>query len=144
MNKARLNDVVLFLIDQTSKVAKQAAQREFDLLHIGITVDQWVLLKMIQEYQELSQAELAERSHRDPASITRTLDLLQKKKLVVREAVAGNRRQYHIRLTKEGNYFILQHLPLVEELRAKALKGFTQKETAQLKDMLQRIQQNYS
>jgi MarR family transcriptional regulator, transcriptional regulator for hemolysin len=144
MIKDELSSVILFVIDQTSKVAKQHSQREFDHLKIGITVEQWVLLKIIQESSELSQSELAEKSHRDPASITRSLDLLEKKRLIKREQIADNRRQHQIELTKEGSYFILQHMPMIENLRSKGLKGFTKSEVEQLKSLLLRIQKNYS
>jgi MarR family transcriptional regulator, transcriptional regulator for hemolysin len=143
MKKENLNSVILFLIDQTSKVAKQYSQKEFDLLSIGITVEQWVLLKIVQENEPLSQAELAVKSHRDPASITRTLDILEKKRLLKREQVHENRRQYNIQLTKEGNYFILQNMPMIENMRAKGLNGFTKKEIEQLKSLLLRVQKNY-
>jgi MarR family transcriptional regulator, transcriptional regulator for hemolysin len=138
-----LNTVILFLIEQTSKIAKQSSQREFDHLKIGITVDQWVLLKIIEQQIELSQNELAVKSHRDPASITRSLDILQQKKLIIREQIADNRRQYIVRLTKEGRSFILQHMPLIADMRAKSLKGFTKTETELLKSLLLRIQDNY-
>lgn len=144
MAKEDLNTVILFLIEQTAKIAKQSSQREFDQLEIGITVDQWVLLKIIEQHNELSQTELAIKSHRDPASITRSLDILQQKKLIIRTQVADNRRQYTVTLTKEGRYFILQHMPLISGMRAKSLKGFTKAETEQLKSLLLRIQNNYN
>src|SRR5687768_6069159 len=97
--KNSLNDVILFIIDQTSKIARQYSQNEFDLLKIDVTVEQWVLLKIIHENEGLSQTVLAEKSHRDPASITRTLDLLEKKRLILRQPIPENRRQYNLKLT---------------------------------------------
>jgi MarR family transcriptional regulator for hemolysin len=137
-----LDNVVLFVIDQTSKMAKQHSQREFDLRRLGITVDQWVLLKIIEEKKELSQIELAKISQRDPASITRSLDLLQKKGLLKREAIPDNRRQYNITLTKEGKVFVMTHMGLVEELRSLSIKGLTKKEIQTLTGMLLKIQKN--
>lgn len=139
---ANIESVVLFAIDQTSKVAKQYAQREFDLLGLGITVEQWVLLKVIHEKKDLSQNELAHATHRDPASITRTLDLLQKKGLVVREAILENRRQYNIKLTETGNNFIEKNMPLINKLRNISIKGFTKKETDTLLLLLEKMQKN--
>jgi MarR family transcriptional regulator, transcriptional regulator for hemolysin len=57
--------------------------------------------------------------------------------------VHENRRQYNIQLTKEGNYFILQNMPMIENMRAKGLNGFTKKEIEQLKSLLLRVQKNY-
>jgi MarR family transcriptional regulator, transcriptional regulator for hemolysin len=140
--KNKLETVLLFVIDQTNKVARQYSQREFDLLGIDINVEQWVLLKEIEEKETLSQNELAKNTSRDPASITRTLDILQKKSLIIREPVRDNRRQYNVRLTKEGCYFVSQNMPLINELRNKSVKGFSKGEIEQLIMMLQKVQAN--
>lgn len=137
-----IENVILFLIDQTSRVAKQYSQREFDKVELGITVDQWVLLKIIDEKEELSQAELAKFSVRDPASITRTLDLLEKKDLIERVAVEDNRRQYRISLTKKGNKFVAEHSKMVSKHRAKSIKGISKQELDALRNTLFQIQKN--
>ncbi len=139
-----INDVILFQIDKTSKVSKLYSQREFDKLDFGITIEQWILLKIIEESGQLSQKELAEKSLRDPASITRTLDILQKKGYITREAVENNRRQYHIILTNEGAQFVKKHMKVVKEHRAKSTEGFTTEEVELLRSMLLRIQKNFS
>jgi MarR family transcriptional regulator, transcriptional regulator for hemolysin len=139
-----LGSVLLYVIDETSKVAKQYSQKEFESIKIGVTVDQWVLLKIIQTNTPLSQIELAVKSHRDPASVTRTLDILESKKLIKRAPIPGNRRQYNIQLTKEGNAFILKYMPSIEKQRSKGLYGFSKSEGEQLKSLLLRIQKNYS
>lgn len=139
-----INDVILFQIDKTSKVSKLYSQREFDKLDFGITIEQWILLKIIEESGQLSQKELAEKSLRDPASITRTLDILQKKGYITREAVENNRRQYHIILTNEGAQFVKKHMKVVKQHRAKSTEGFTTEEVELLRSMLLRIQKNFS
>ncbi len=138
----KLKNVVLFVIDQTSKIAKQHSQREFDLLGLDISVDQFVLLKIIEQKGELSQNELAQESHRDPASITRSLDLLKKKGLIRKKQVADNRRQYNVSLTGEGRSFVIKHMPMVDALRAQSIKGLTKSEIQTLLSMLYKIQKN--
>jgi MarR family transcriptional regulator, transcriptional regulator for hemolysin len=140
--KGGLETVLLYVIDQTNKIARQHSQREFDLLGIEINVEQWILLKAIEARQVLSQNELAKTTNRDPASITRTLDILQKKGLIIREAIPDNRRQYNIKLTKGGSYFVLQNMPFVNEMRNKSIKGFSKEEVKQLIALLNRIQNN--
>lgn len=139
-----LKDLILFQIDKTSKVSKLYSQREFDKLGLGITVDQWILLKIIEGEKQLSQKELAEKSLRDPASITRTLDLLEKKGYIERVSIEGNRRQYNIILTKAGTKFIAKHMAMVNKHRELSTKGFTKKELETLTSMLLRIQENMS
>lgn len=138
----KIENVILFQIEQASKASKVYSQREFDKLGMGITIDQWVLLKIISESEDLTQKELATKSFRDPASITRTLDLLSKNGFLTREPVPENRRSYHIALTSKGAQFIEKHMPMIQAHRQKSVEGFTKTELGSLSDMLLRIKEN--
>lgn len=137
-----IENVILFQIDKTSKVSKLYSQREFDRLGMGITVEQWILLKIIEENDGLTQKELANKSFRDPASITRTLDILNKKEFVERNPVENNRRQYSISLTATGNGFIEKYMPIINSHRAKSIDGISQEELETLNRLLGKIQSN--
>lgn len=137
-----IENIVLFQIEKTSKLAKLYSQREFDRLGMGITVEQWILLKIIEENNGLTQRELAKKSLRDPASITRTLDLLNKKGFVERRPVEGNRRQYSICLHQNGKLFIKKYMPVVGSHRAKSIEGIHESELKLLTGLLEKIQEN--
>lgn len=138
----KVEEVILFQIEKTSRLSKLYSQREFDRLKMDLTVEQWILLKIIDENDGLTQKELADRSLRDPASITRTLDLLEKKKLIKRREVPDNRRQYSIVLTKNGSSFIKEHLPVVRSHRKNSIKGLDKKELKLLARVLEKMQLN--
>lgn len=140
MNK--LDEVILFLVEQTNKSAKKYSQRILDEKGIDITVDQWVLLKIIEENDGLSQKELAQKSLRDAASITRTLDLLEKKNYLNRNPIAGNRRQYSISITESAKGFIKANMNLISSLRAKSVEGLSEIELKILADLLTRVKNN--
>ena len=142
--KDDLSSVVLFQIEKTSKIAKRYSQRLFDQKDWGLTVDQWVLLKIIEQHAPISQKELSDLSMRDTASITRTLDLLAEKGFVERQAVPNNRRQYNIELAKQGQAFIDKHMEVIRETIEQSLDGFSEKEIGMLSDFLLRIQTNMS
>lgn len=142
MKKQNLNDLILFQLDKTNKMAKQYSQCEFDRLKLDITVDQWVLLKIIEENGPLSQRELAALSVRDPASITRTLDLMEKKSWINRESIPGNRRQYNIQLSEDGKKFVKTNMKMIKKHRLKSTNGFNKEELELLKNMLKKIQDN--
>lgn len=144
MSRQNIEDVILFQIDRTSKISKIYSQREFDKKNLGITVDQWVLLKIIDEYQPISQRELADRSNRDPASITRTLDILEKNDIIIRKAIPDNRRQYHVELTTHGSSFVKENMKMISRHREKSIQGFSDRQLSQLKSMLIKIQENMS
>ena len=140
----KIEEVILFQLDQTTKITKQYPQREMEKLGIDITIEQWVLLKIISESEVLSQRELALKSSRDPASITRTLDILQKKEFIKREPILNNRRTYNISLTNEGERFVQDNLAFIVAQRKRSVKGFTNEELKLLSNMLKRIQSNMS
>lgn len=142
MGKDKIEEVILFQIEKTNKISKIYSQKEFERVGLPLTVDQWILLKIIQESQPISQKELAQKSMRDPASITRTLDLLQKKEWIVREIITGNRRQYDLKLTVKGKGLIKKHMEMVQNHRKLSIEGFTNDELLQLNEMLKRIQKN--
>lgn len=142
--KEKLDDVVYFLIEQTDRKAKAHSAQAFLQAGIDITVEQWVLLKLIEQNAEISQNELAEKATKDAASITRMLDILQKKGLVQRLDAPNDRRKYLLALTAQGQALIAQHMNLVLGLRKQGVKGFSKQELEALKGMLLRIQSNLS
>lgn len=139
-----VEETILFQIEKTSKLSKLYSQREIDAIGIDITIEQWILLKIIDEHNGLTQKELADRSLRDPASITRTLDLLEKKGFIERQAVPDNRRQYSIVLQKEGGDFIKSFFPTVQKQRAQSIKGISKNDLDMLNRVLKIIQDNMS
>lgn len=138
----QLNNVVNFLLEQTVRQVRAYAQRQLDLLQTGITIDQWVLLKIVDERKQISQVELAQVAHKDTASITRILDLLQKKKLIQRIDDEYDRRKYMISLTAEGQAFVLRNIPVVDQLRNQIVDGISEEELQSLKSILAKIREN--
>lgn len=137
-----LYNVIPFLIDQVSKKARRYSQREFDEKELGITIDQWVLLKIVERQGGVSQRELADISMRDGASITRSLDLLEKRGLIARNPIPENRRQYAITLEVSGQKFIDENMEMIQQHRAQLVSGFSESDIAQLKDYLNRMADN--
>lgn len=137
-----MGEIILSQIDKTGRMVKNFAQREFDRLGLGVTLEQWALLRLIHENNKISQKGLSEKSVRDPASITRTLDLLQNKDFIERKSIPDNRRQFDINLTANGLKFILNNVSAVHRHRQKSLTGFTEGEMKLLDQLLRKIQDN--
>ena len=137
-----LGNTILHQIEKTGKTVRSYSQKEFDKFNLDLTIDQWLLLQIIKESNEISQKELADKSMRDPASITRSLDILAKKGFVAREPIATNKRQHRLSLTTLGNDFVVKHLDMVTMQRKKSIKGFSKEELMMLNALLKRIQTN--
>lgn len=88
----------------------------------GVTVQQFSLLAAIRLYQGEPVASLAKHIHLDRSSLTRNLNLLERKGLVGRVAeTRGNQRV--CALTDEGERLLDRLLPVWAEARARLHKN---------------------
>ena len=93
-------------------VAARTLLRRYDakLKPYGVTVQQFSLLGSIRYYPGMSVVEMAERVRIDRTSLTRNLDLLERKGLVRRVAAPGNARLCEV--TEAGEQLLVD---LIEE-----------------------------
>lgn len=131
-----------FLLDRTARRVKQFAQQKFKELQLNITVDQWLVLKHLYENERMKQNELAELLFKDNPTLTRIIDLLCEKKLTVRQANPGDRRSFHVALTKQGKKKVQQLKPKIDKIRLRAWEGLSRNDFAQFKRVLDTIYYN--
>lgn len=106
-----------FKIDTTIKKIRSALQKRISDAGYDLTVDQWVLIDHIQRQPGVSQNELAELTFKDPPTVTRIIDLLEKKELVERTPAPADRRKFNLFLTEKGNGIYNEVFPIVAEIR---------------------------
>jgi DNA-binding MarR family transcriptional regulator len=111
---------------------------------IEISSEQWAILKRIGERETINQRELAELTFKDPASVTRSLDILEKTGLVRRENMENDRRAYNLFLTPAGEALVKKITPIAKAVRKQGLKNISVEEQAQFKATLNRIYDNYT
>ncbi|MCG8576933.1 MAG: MarR family transcriptional regulator [Flavobacteriales bacterium] len=139
----KLDDVYIFQLERTIRAIKRYKKVKMKDTGLDVTSDQWVLIKRISEVPGINQKALAEASFKDPASVTRILDLLEKKGLIERHAVENNRREYSLHLTTEGENLVHKMLPIAIDIRAQGVKGIAQEDMDKLKEILQKIHNNF-
>jgi len=66
----------------------------------NISSEQYAVMKLLDEFQELTPSEIAKLLARDKANITRIVDSLSKKSLIKKENI--NKKSYKISLNKKG------------------------------------------
>lgn len=108
-----------FKIDITIKKIRNALQKQLNEAGFDLTVDQWVLIDHIERQPGVSQNELAELTFKDPPTVTRIVDLIEKKGLVERAPAAGDRRKFNLFLTVKGQELYKHAFPIVAEIRRK-------------------------
>lgn len=135
----KLDEVLFYTLDKSIKVYRKFAQNQILENGYDITIDQWLVLKTLQENKNLSQNQIAELVFKDFASITRIIELLVKKKYVKREINSTDRRKFELEITKKGNEIIENIYPIVLKNRKQALNGLTDKEIKNLKVQLEKL-----
>ncbi|MBO9618456.1 MAG: MarR family transcriptional regulator [Niabella sp.] len=139
-----LNNIIFYSLDKAIKSYRQYAQKQLKAAGFTITIDQWLVLKAIEEDDQVSQQEIAARVFKDVASITRIIELLVNSDLLSRHFHPADRRRFELRLTTAGKKIMEDIKPCVQANRKKALKGITADEINQLQKTLGRIIQNVS
>lgn len=93
-----------FMLSVTSrKVTLLVAHR---LKEYGISPEQWSVLYHIADRDAMLQKEIAERSGKDRPTVTRILDVLESKGLIVKKAGTSDRRSVHVYATDKGKELI--------------------------------------
>lgn len=113
-----------------------------EMTGLGITGAQWVILMRIANGCGSTAAELSRFSRYDTGSMTRMLDRLEEKGLILRVRSSTDRRVIHLELTDAGRELYTLLPPVAIKVLNAHLKGFTRAELDQFKDFLGRMQVN--
>lgn len=139
MKDIKLTEVVFFLMDRAMRQARDKTKEIFKQEKYGVTLDQWIILKRISEVDQISQIEIANTTYKDPAAVTRMLDILTRKKLVERQVNTADRRAYVIVLTGAGKGLVAKMTPRVQQIRNQSLQNFTATELDHFKFLLNKL-----
>ncbi len=133
-----------FKIDTTIKRIRSFMQKGLTDAGIDLTVDQWVVIDHIVPKETISQNELAEDTAKDAPTITRILDILVKKGLVMRQMADDDRRKFYVFLTDEGKRLHEQAFKVIAEFRKKSWDDLTDEDYEHLVRIMDRIHKNVS
>lgn len=106
-----------FKIDVTIKKIRNVLQKKFTDANLDLTIDQWVLVDNISRNPGISQIYLASVTHKDPPTVTRIIDLLEKKGFVARTMSSLDRRKFNLNLTAQGEELYTKAAAIVYDLR---------------------------
>lgn len=118
----------------TKRFVKNAHESGFD-----ISLDQWMVLGPIWQSGDASHKELGELCLKDKTSITRIINALEKKSLVVRVQDQIDHRIKRVVLTNSGKQLFYDVLPVMERTREEVNEGITDQEIENIKNTLSRI-----
>ena len=109
---------------------------------VNISLDQWQVLGPVWQLKCPSQKELGEVCLKNKASITRTIDSLEKKSLVVRVPDQIDHRIKRVVLTNLGEQLFYDVLPIMEKTREEVRGDISEDQIDTFKKVLSKIIQN--
>ena len=109
---------------------------------LDISLDQWMVLGPIWQLESASQKELGEMCLKDKTNITRIIDALEQKNLVVRVEDQIDHRIKRVVLTNAGKQLFFDVLPIMEKTREEVRKDISNKDIETFKVVLSKILEN--
>ncbi len=142
MKKNNPTGTVLYTVEQTIKEYRKISQKNIKKIVSDITVDQCLLLIVINKNSDYSQKEIAELIFKDNASITRIIELMVKKEYLIRKTNELDRRKFNLEITEKGKKTIELLTPVIHKNRQIALEGLSENEIELLDKILTKIISN--
>ncbi|MGT2907715.1 MarR family winged helix-turn-helix transcriptional regulator [Streptococcus dentiloxodontae] len=135
-----LNESLGYLLNISAKLIK----RNLDLLlkDYNLTSSQWAVLKLLSSENDLSQAEIAEKTNTDRATCGAIIDKLIAKQMIYKSLSPTDRRSYIVSITSDTDKLVNHISHLAEQTNQQALQGFSANEEKQLVTFLHSIIKN--
>lgn len=135
-------NTVFYNIERAIKLYRRMAQKKLSQLKHKITLDQILVLWIIDKDEKNSQAEIAQLLFKDMASITRMVELLVKKEYLERSFNQSDRRRFLLKVTAKGKEVLNDAFGIVQDNRTNALNGVSAAEIEALNATLTKIIDN--
>ena len=132
------------LIGQVHRLSTKRFVKNSHTHGLEISLDQWLVLGPIWKNNGISQKDISEYCGKDKTSVTKIIDTLEKKNLVVRVTDQLDHRVKRVALSNKGKELFLSALPVMAKTRNEVRNGISDNEIESLKDILNKIYKNLS
>lgn len=129
----------LYSLEQAIKAYRKLCQQNLDKVQDNLTVDQALVLIVLDKHPNLSQQQIADLVFKDKASLTRIIELLVQKGLLTRAIHPTDRRKFDLHITPPGRHTLANLADTIQLNQRTALAGLTADELAQFYSTLQKI-----
>ena len=109
---------------------------------IDITIEQWRILFYLWREDGINQQELAKRAKKEKSTMTRQIDTLEKKGLLIRRCLDEDKRNKQIFLTKQGQALEKEALQVANGITQKSETNIKSADLAIFKTVLHKIIEN--
>lgn len=107
-----------------------------------ITLEQWTILAKLPEQQAVNQKQLSVLVDKDPTTLVRILDILERKQLVRRRVSKEDRRAFLILITDKGKVLKKLITPVIEAAFLRILDDISTEKLQIFHEVLSKMNQN--
>ena len=126
-----------FLLSRASVSLSKSMNARLEACNVDLPHSQFIVLRCLYYKDALSQLEIANLLSKNPAAIKRTIDLLEKKELVIRKQIRTLKNS--VCITDKGKNLMPQVLKIAENLINEALSGLDIENQELLRTILNKI-----
>ena len=130
------------LMSQVDRLCTKKFVQNARKFGMDISQDQWIVIGPIWKQKGISQKEIAEYCGKDKTSVTKIIDTLEKKNLLVRYSDQIDQRIKRVVLSNKGKDLMKNVMPVIEQHRNDLLEGIKSKEIETFKIVLKKIHNN--
>ena len=142
MADRRLQDLFFYSLESTLKSYRRFAQARLQESGIDITIDQWLVLKTIDESPDITQQQVGTAVFKDFASVARIVQQLERKGFLQRKPHPNDRRRSELVLTRSGHSLLRTLEPIIRAYRGEALNGVAKEDVERMRRAFSRITAN--
>ena len=129
-----------YWLRETYNTVSENLQKKFD--QYDVSVAQWPILYSIYDESCNTPAELAEHLNLNRSAITRLLDRLEKKGLVIRVSSTEDKRSVFVELSQSGLSIVQKLAEIARETNNRILSGLSAQEIKTFDGILKKITSN--
>ncbi|CCK82025.1 MULTISPECIES: MarR family winged helix-turn-helix transcriptional regulator [Desulfobacula] len=138
-----IDSSIAYLVGRTSRSIIKRLTKKFSQSGFDVSYEQWSILVHLYRKDGQTQQELSNIAVKDKAAITRLLNVLEKKNIVLRVPDRNDKRSKLVYLTNKAKEFKTELIAIVEELLEEAEQGISSEEINQCKTTLNKIFLNF-
>ena len=142
-NKKLKSDIDIgMVLSQVDRLCTKKFGQNAQSAGINISQDQWLVLGPVWKTEGISQKDIAEYCGKDKTSVTKIIDTLEKRNLMVRVPDQLDQRIKRVFLSNKGKEMMKSSLPIMEQTSNEVRKGITDQEINLFKTVLNKIYKN--
>ncbi len=134
-----IDSSIAYLVGRTSRSIIKRLGKKISDTDFNVSYEQWSILVHLYRKDGQTQQELARVAVKDKAAITRLVNILEKKNIVLRIPDRNDKRSKLVYLTNKAKDFKPDLIAVVKELLNEAEQGISQGEIARCKNTLNKI-----